>query len=308
MQGAERRGGPFPAPRRRLPAFPDAERDRPKTPRQGGAGLRPRWRDRGTGRIYEWDSRHGTVEVYDDQGRHIGEFHPSSGKQLKGPNPNYASEPIFADNLGIQGEVQSTGLGSHETPRWRGESAANSSRKMPNSLLAGNIQGISGIREFHRFGPRRRVKGSQKRYQISTLRANSLSIRTGNFLPPYRELNRAIRVIFAPIRESRCRPLFRQQPCRQIVSSRQISNIAEKAEQGRRQMLGVAEADLQLEGGFVRVKGAPGMRKSLAELVDANDRRSGASRWRVVASRAARVHRAHRRRGTEGSNPYSLQR
>ena len=68
-------------------------------------------------------------------------------------------------------------------------------------------------------------------------------------------------------------------------------------------MLGVAEADLQLEGDFVRVKGAPGMRKSLAELVDANDRRSGASRWRVVASRAARVHRAHRRRGTEGSNP-----
>ena len=50
---------------------------------------------------------------------------------------------------------------------------------------------------------------------------------------------------------------------------------------------------------FVRVKGAPGMRKSIAELVDANDRRSGASRWRVVASRAARVHRAHRRRGTE---------
>jgi hypothetical protein len=68
-------------------------------------------------------------------------------------------------------------------------------------------------------------------------------------------------------------------------------------------MLGVAEADLQLEGGFVRMKGAPGMRKPLAELVDANDRRSGASRWRVVASRTARVHRAHRRRGTEGSNP-----
>jgi hypothetical protein len=43
--------------------------------------------------------------------------------------------------------------------------------------------------------------------------------------------------------------------------------------------------------------------KSLAELVDANDRCSRASRWRVVASRAARVRRAHRRRGTEGSNP-----
>src|SRR5258707_3515477 len=35
--------------------------------------------------------------------------------------------------------------------------------------------------------------------------------------------------IFATIRESRCRPLFRQLPCRQIVSSRQISNVAEKA-------------------------------------------------------------------------------
>ena len=68
-------------------------------------------------------------------------------------------------------------------------------------------------------------------------------------------------------------------------------------------MLGVAEADLQLEGGFVSVKGAPGVRKSLAELVDTNDRRSEASRWRVVASRTARVHRAHRRRGTKGSNP-----
>jgi hypothetical protein len=34
--------------------------------------------------------------------------------------------------------------------------------------------------------------------------------------------------IIAPIRESRCRPLFRQLPCRQIVSSRQISNVAEK--------------------------------------------------------------------------------
>jgi hypothetical protein len=36
-----------------------------------------------------------------------------------------------------------------------------------------------------------------------------------------------------------------------------------------------------------------------------DDRRSRASRWRVVASRAARVRRAHRRRGTEGSNPPS---
>ena len=72
-------------------------------------------------------------------------------------------------------------------------------------------------------------------------------------------------------------------------------------------MLGVAEADLQLEGGFVRVKGAPGMRKSLAELVDANDRRSGASRWRVVASRAARVHELTADGGPRGFESISLQ-
>ena len=36
--------------------------------------------------------------------------------------------------------------GSHVTPRWRGESAANSSLKSQNSLLAGKIQGISSIR------------------------------------------------------------------------------------------------------------------------------------------------------------------
>jgi len=68
-------------------------------------------------------------------------------------------------------------------------------------------------------------------------------------------------------------------------------------------MLEVAEADLDLEAGFVHVKGAQLCRRSLAELVDANDRRSGVSRWRGLASRAARVHRARRRRGTEGSNP-----
>jgi hypothetical protein len=86
--GTERHVGPFPAPRRRLPAFPDAELTRPKTPRSGGVGLRKRWRDRQVGRIYEWDSQHGTVEVYDGQGRHVGEFDPFSGERLKGPNPS----------------------------------------------------------------------------------------------------------------------------------------------------------------------------------------------------------------------------
>src|SRR3984893_3215678 len=38
-------------------------------------------------------------------------------------------------------------------------------------------------REFHRLGPRRRLGGSEKGHEISFLRANSLRILTGNFLP-----------------------------------------------------------------------------------------------------------------------------
>ncbi|WP_134705485.1 MULTISPECIES: colicin E3/pyocin S6 family cytotoxin [unclassified Rahnella] len=35
-------------------------------------------------RIYEWDSQHGTVEVYDKSGRnHLGEFNPETGFQTK---------------------------------------------------------------------------------------------------------------------------------------------------------------------------------------------------------------------------------
>ena len=86
-------GRPFPAPRRRLPAFPNAEPVRPKTPRTGGAGLRRRWRDPQAGRIYEWDSQHGTVEAYDDRGRHLGEFDPSSGERLKEPDRSRRVEP-----------------------------------------------------------------------------------------------------------------------------------------------------------------------------------------------------------------------
>src|SRR5260370_20093365 len=51
-------------------------------------------------------------------------------------------------------------------------------------------------REFQRFGPRWRVTGGQNGNQISALRANSLRVRTGKFLTPYRELNRAIRELF----------------------------------------------------------------------------------------------------------------
>jgi hypothetical protein len=67
-----------------------------------------------------------------------------------------------------------------------------------------------------------------------------------------------------------------------------------EVEPRRRQMLEIAEAGLDLEVGFVHVKGTQARHKSLGELVDAADRRSGPSRWRVAR---ARVHRAHRRGG-----------
>src|SRR5580693_3666549 len=67
-------------------------------------------------------------------------------------------------------------------------------------------------REFHRFGPRRRLGGSEKEHEISSLRANSLRILTGNFLRPCRELNRAIREVSAVIRESRLPPAIWRSP------------------------------------------------------------------------------------------------
>ena len=68
-----------------LKAFPEAIRAREKTYVKG-AGLRKRWKDKDY--IYEWDSRHGKVEKYDKQGKHLGEFDPDTGVQNKGPNPS----------------------------------------------------------------------------------------------------------------------------------------------------------------------------------------------------------------------------
>jgi hypothetical protein len=66
-----------------LNAFPDAWQAERKTPIQGGGGkLRARWIDKDKN-IYEWDYRHGTVEKYNKQGKHLGEFHPETGRQLK---------------------------------------------------------------------------------------------------------------------------------------------------------------------------------------------------------------------------------
>jgi hypothetical protein len=50
-------------------------------------GGRARWN--GTdGKIYEWDSQHGTVEVYSPNGKvHLGEFDPNTGMQTKPGKP-----------------------------------------------------------------------------------------------------------------------------------------------------------------------------------------------------------------------------
>ncbi|MEI8608345.1 colicin E3/pyocin S6 family cytotoxin [Enterovibrio sp. Hal110] len=76
-----------PAPRGSppLPAFPDAVKAKPKTSVQGGGKKRARWKDKK--RIYEWDSQHGKVEVYDKNGNHIGEFDHNTGEQTKPKDP-----------------------------------------------------------------------------------------------------------------------------------------------------------------------------------------------------------------------------
>lgn len=79
-------------PPRILTAFPNAKSVKPKTPVQRGGGLRKRWKDE-EGNLYEWDSRHGSVEKYDRKGNHLGEFDPETGEQLKPPNPDYSVEP-----------------------------------------------------------------------------------------------------------------------------------------------------------------------------------------------------------------------
>ncbi|MHC8302301.1 S-type pyocin domain-containing protein [Pseudomonas sp. ZS1P83] len=69
-----------------LPAFSDAVSVRPKSTVQGGGKKRDRWKDR-KGRIYEWDFQHGAVEIYDRQGKHLGEFNADTGEQNKPAKP-----------------------------------------------------------------------------------------------------------------------------------------------------------------------------------------------------------------------------
>lgn len=84
--------GYHPAPKDGLPGFPEAIKARPKTHIQGGGGLRARWKDP-SGNIYEWDSRHGRVEMYNRKGLHLGEFDPVTGEQTKDADKSRKVEP-----------------------------------------------------------------------------------------------------------------------------------------------------------------------------------------------------------------------
>jgi hypothetical protein len=77
--GTSRGGGPFfpPGDGQNIPGFPGSYRVRSKTRMLGGR-LRPRWKTP-AGRILEWDYQHGTVEVYDARGEHLGECDPTTG-------------------------------------------------------------------------------------------------------------------------------------------------------------------------------------------------------------------------------------
>jgi hypothetical protein len=51
-----------------------------------------RWKDN-RGLLYEWDSRHGALEVYDVSGRHLGESDAVTGSRLKSAVSGRRIEP-----------------------------------------------------------------------------------------------------------------------------------------------------------------------------------------------------------------------
>ncbi|HXA40009.1 MAG TPA: colicin E3/pyocin S6 family cytotoxin [Phenylobacterium sp.] len=48
---------------------------------------RRRWRSHGGRRLYEWDSLHGEVEVYNGRGEHLGALDPVTGDPVKNAVP-----------------------------------------------------------------------------------------------------------------------------------------------------------------------------------------------------------------------------
>jgi hypothetical protein len=113
--------------------------------------------------------------------------------------------------------------GSQATRCWRRQSRANPSLKpkFPASReRTGNFID-SGLG---------RVNSRKNEHHINILRANSLRIRTGNFVRPCREFKSASREISARISEFRSRPLFWPT---NSGSPREISNVADKEKAAR---------------------------------------------------------------------------
>jgi hypothetical protein len=81
-----------PPPDQAPKAFPNLRSVKRKTLVQGGQAKRKRWKDN-DGNIFEWDSRHGTLEKYNNNGVHMGEFDPDSGVQLKQKNKSMRITP-----------------------------------------------------------------------------------------------------------------------------------------------------------------------------------------------------------------------
>jgi hypothetical protein len=79
-------------PPKTLPAFPKFKPAKPKTSVQGGGALRKRWKDN-DGNIAEWDSQHGTVEMYNKRGKHVGEFDANTGAETKPADKTRTVEP-----------------------------------------------------------------------------------------------------------------------------------------------------------------------------------------------------------------------
>jgi hypothetical protein len=80
-------------PPKDLPGFPNARRVRPKTAiSKDATQRRPRWK-MPDGRILEWDSRHGALEVYNSRGHHLGEFNPETGRIRKDKDPTRRIDP-----------------------------------------------------------------------------------------------------------------------------------------------------------------------------------------------------------------------
>ncbi|MBX5440408.1 MAG: colicin E3 [Solirubrobacteraceae bacterium] len=80
---------PVPPPKT-PPGFPDARLVKPKTGFPGG--VRKRWK-LPDGRILEWDYRHGAIEAYTPNGKHLGQFDSHTGEQTKPADATRTVEP-----------------------------------------------------------------------------------------------------------------------------------------------------------------------------------------------------------------------